>query len=101
MTRYPWLLAVLSLILVGWPAVAQEVALKLKQPAVGDAVQVKRNDQLKVEFSLTDVVGNTVRSRKETTTMDLAYQETGLERADGARQFTSLKRDYQKAERIL
>src|SRR5437660_11896772 len=98
MARHPWLVTALILILVA-PAASQEYTLKLKQAAIGDTVLVKRTDQLKLELTLTDAAGNAVQSRKEAKGLALAVRETGMEKEQGPTRFTSLKPEYQKAER--
>src|SRR5262245_30728694 len=99
MTRHHCLLVALCLASAPVTAAAQEYTLKLKQTAAGDAVLVKKHDQFKMEFTLTDAAGNALQSRKESSGLLFSYHETGLEKAAGADHFTSLKRDYQKAER--
>lgn len=82
-------------------APAQEYTLKLKQAPTGAAVAVQQHDQFKLEFKLTDGGGNAIQSKKEARELKFAYRETGLVKPDDAAQFTSLKREYQKAERSV
>ncbi len=82
-------------------APAQEYTLKLKQAATDAAVAVKRHDQFKLEFKLSDGGSNAVQSKKAARALTFTYRETGLAKADGAVQFTSLKREYKKAERAV
>jgi hypothetical protein len=99
MSRLPRLLAALCLALAPLPALAQEFTLKLRQAAANEPVEAQRSDQLKVELKLSDAAGNAVQGRKEARTLTLVFRETGLDRAEGEWRFTSLQRDYRKAER--
>lgn len=101
MTPPRWPFTLLALALGTSVVSGQEYTLKLKQADTNETVLVKRKEQFKQEFKLIDAAGNAVQSRKEARTLSLVFRETGFDKATGATQFTSLKRDYQQAERLF
>jgi hypothetical protein len=96
-----WMVAALALVLSPLPASAQEYAVKLKQPGLGDQSQVKSQSNFEVEFKLLDDVGNTVIDAKETKTKKFVFTEIGLERAQGGDELVRVKRKYEHAERKI
>src|SRR5436190_7990266 len=94
-----WPAAVLVLALGPWAASAQEYAIKVKQPGLGDKSQVKAAGTFDVEFKLVDDVGNAVLDAKESKATKLQFHQVGLERSPAGDELVRVKRKYDHAER--
>src|SRR5262245_53671991 len=91
--------AALALVFSPLPAAAQEYAVKIKQPGLGDKSQVKVQGNTDIQFKIVDDAGNAVMEAKENKTRKLSFSETGLERAPMGDQLVRIKRHYDHAER--
>src|SRR5207248_6856779 len=86
--------AALALALSPLGAAAQEYAVKIKQPGLGDKSQVKAQGSSDVQFKVVDDAGNAVMEAKESKTKKFSFSEVGLERAQSGDQLVRIKRRY-------
>src|SRR5262245_59786713 len=91
--------AALALTLGPLPAWAQEHAVKIKLPGLGDKFQVKVQGSSEVQFKVLDDAGNAVTEAKESKTRKFSFRDVGLERAPMGDQLVRIKRYYDHAER--
>jgi hypothetical protein len=94
-----WLTAVLVVVFGPWAAPAQEYAIKVKRPGLGDKSQVKTGGTFDVEFKLVDDVGNAVIDAKESKVTKFQFHDVGLERSAAGDELVRVKRKYDHAER--
>ena len=94
-----WLMAALALAVSPLAAPAQEYAVKIKLPGLGDKSRVisTRNEQ--GEFKLLDDGGSALFEAKETKTKKFIFTQVGLERAGTGDELVRVKRHYEHAER--
>jgi len=98
MRQTRWL-AAMAVFVSSWAVSAQEYAIKVKRPGLGDQVLVKIGSTTSMEFKLLDSNGNAVVNKKEVKGGKFAFRETGLERAAFGEELVRLQRDYDTAER--
>jgi len=96
-----WVAAALALAVCPLVAPAQEYAVKIKQPGLGDRSQVKRTSNEEVEFKLLDDGGNAVIEAKEPKFKKFVFSEVVLERAAVGDELVRVKRKYDHAERKI
>jgi len=96
-----WLSAALVLALGPLTVAAQEYAIKLKRPGLGDKTRTEVTDDFKLEFKIADNNGNVVMEAQETKTHKFVFREVGLERAAGSEDLVRLQRQYEHAERKI
>jgi hypothetical protein len=94
-----WVAAALALALSPLAAPAQEYAVKVKHPGLGDKSQVTATSNEEVEFKLLDDGGNALFEAKETKTKKFVFSDVGLERAGAGDELVRVKRRYDHAER--
>jgi hypothetical protein len=100
MRKACWL-ATLVMALSPLAAIAQEYAVKIKRPGVGDKTKAQIADDFKLEFKVLDNTGNIVMEAQETKTHKFVFREVGLERAATGDDLVRLKRHYEHAERTV
>jgi hypothetical protein len=91
-----WLMAALA---VTSPPAAQEYAVKIKQPGLGDKSRVTSISKEQSEFKLLDDGGNVLFEAKETKSKKFIFTQVGLERAGTGDELVRVKRYYEHAER--
>jgi hypothetical protein len=96
-----WVMAALVVTLCPLAASAQEYAIKVKRPGLGDKSQVKLADMSDIEFKILDNGGNAVQEKKEMKAHKFVFLETGLERAPAGDDLVRLKRHYEHGERKI
>ncbi len=100
MRKVFWL-AALAVAVGPLAASAQEYAVKVKRPGLGDKTRGKVRDEFKVEFKVLDKDNNAVMEADETKTHKFDFREVGLERAAAGDELVSIKRHYEHAERTV
>jgi hypothetical protein len=90
---------ILVLALSPLTAAAQEFAIKIGSPGLGDKSQVTSSGNFDIEFKLLDNTGNAVFEKKEAKALRFVFRETGLERAAAGEELVRLKRQYDTGER--
>jgi hypothetical protein len=78
---------------------AQEYAIKVKRPGLGDKTRAQITDNFRLEFKILDNNGNVVMEAEETKTHKFVFREVGLERAAAGEDLVRLQRHYEHAER--
>ncbi len=99
MSRCLWT-AVFTVALAPLPAAAQEYAIKIRPPGLGDKAEVKHNDRSETEFKILDNTNTALQDKKETKTHKFAFREVGVERGSGE-ELVKVKRTYEHAERVI
>src|SRR6266536_2498884 len=99
MMRKACLVAALAVALTPLTAMAQEYAIKIKRPGLGDKTRTQITDDFKLEFKILDNNGNVVMEALETKTHKFVFREVGLERAAAGEDLVRLQRQYEHAER--
>ncbi len=94
-----WCIAALALALSPLAAPAQEYAIKIGRPGLGDKFQVKINGTHEGEFKALDSDNNVKFEAKETKITKFVFREVGLERAGD--ELVKVKRQYEHADRIV
>jgi hypothetical protein len=92
-------LVLLSLVL-GLAPVADTHTIKIKKSAQGDVTKVEDSEESTNTVVATDAAGTKLVDTKEKTSKTVIYQETILEKKEGAERATSLKRAYDKARNV-
>jgi hypothetical protein len=92
-------IAALAVALSPLAASAQEYAVKVKFPGLGDKSRVKATSDFEVNFKLLDDGGNAVIDAKETKVKKFVFTDVGLERAATGEELVRVKRQYEHAER--
>jgi hypothetical protein len=88
----------LSLLLAPALAPASEThEIKFKQAAKGQVTKVDEQESTESTVVVVDPDGKKIADQKQKTGKVFVYQETTLERPEGAKQAASLKREYEKA----
>jgi hypothetical protein len=100
MRKACWL-AALAVALSPLTAPAQEYAIKIKRPGLGDKTRAQVADELKIEFKVLDNTDNVVMEAQETKAHKFIFREVGLERAAAGEDLVRLKRHYEHAERTV
>ncbi|MCI0457630.1 MAG: hypothetical protein L0Z62_11720 [Gemmataceae bacterium] len=98
MRKACWL-AALAVALSPLAAVAQEYAIKIKRPGLGDKTRSQVTDNFQMEFKILDKDGNVVMEAQETKKHKFVFREVGLERAAAGEDLVRVKRHYEHAER--
>jgi hypothetical protein len=80
-------------------AAAQEYAIKVKRPGLGDKTRGQVTGDFKVEFKVLDNNGNVLMEAEETKSTKFNFQEVGLERAASGEDLVRVQRRYDDAER--
>src|SRR5262245_12005152 len=82
------------------PLSGPEWVIRLRQPQVGDRHQVEETSTVRVEEETQLGFGKQAKrqTQRATTTETLCYTEVVLEKADGVKKPTRLRRIYTKAE---
>jgi hypothetical protein len=91
--------AVLAVALSPLVAAAQEYAIKVKHPGLGDKTRGQVASDFKLEFKVLDNNGNVLMEAQETKAHKLVFQEVGLERAAAGEELVRVQRRYEDAER--
>jgi hypothetical protein len=99
--RKTCLAAVFAVALSPLAAAAQEHAIKVKQPGLGDKTRTVATSDFKVEFKVLDTDNNVVMEAQETKTNKFVFREVGLERAASGADLVKVKRHYEHAERTV
>jgi hypothetical protein len=92
--------AVVAVALSPLPVAAQEYAIKLRPPGLGDKAEVKHSDRSEVDFKILDNTNTAIQDKKETKAHKFAFREVGLERGTGD-ELVKIKRTYEHAERVI
>jgi len=96
-----WVAAALALALSPLAAPAQEYAVKIKHPGLGDRSLVKVTNNEDIEFKLLDDGGNALIDAKETKAKKFVFSDVGLERAAAGDELVRVRRKYEHAERKI
>jgi hypothetical protein len=96
-----WVTAALALALSPLAASAQEYAVKIKLPGLGDKSLVKSTSNWEAEFKVLDDGGNAIVDAKELKVKKFVFSEVGLERAQAGDELVRVKRKYEHAERKI
>jgi hypothetical protein len=99
--KQPWLAGILVFALAPLTASAQEYAIKIGSPGLGDKSQVTSTGNFDMEFKVLDNAGNAVVEKKETKALRFEFRETGLERAGAGDELVRIKRFYDRGERRI
>jgi hypothetical protein len=100
MRKACWL-AALAVALGPLTAAAQEYAIKIKRPGLGDKTRAQVSDDFKLGFKLLDNAGNVVMEADETKAHKFVFRDVGLERAAAGEDLVRIKRHYEHAERTV
>src|SRR4051812_10011752 len=92
-----WCIAALALALSPLAAPAQEYAVQIKRPGLGDKFQVKTNGTFEADIKALDKDNNAIFDAKETKISKFVFREVGLGRAGD--ELVKVKRQYEHAER--
>jgi hypothetical protein len=95
------LAAALAAALTPLTAAAQEYAIKIKRPGLGDKTKAEVTDDFRLQFKVLDNNGNVAMEAEETKTHKFVFREVGLERAAVGEDLVRLRRHYEHAERTV
>jgi hypothetical protein len=90
-----------TLLLAFSPAFAQDaITIKLRKPADGDVLLVKKSDTSKTSFVVVDAAGTVLLDKKESKGRTYEFTETILKQESDLR-VSKAARDYAKAQLVL